>query len=185
MKGYNEVLSDADMESMLVRVHGFHDGMTKELHLLNSGFVESGGAMQMGHRFDLRMLVQTQWEPFAVELIFAGVQKLELSDAGDYWDAAGSIQRDPKAANQHIRFDFDRALTVTAERLFWRERPDWTGPTPRFGGEVPLTDAVPARIIHDQWRQCSGCAEAFECSSDVDYARCPSCGTLTELEPAG
>jgi hypothetical protein len=185
MKGYNEVISDRDIQLLLERVHGFHDAMTKELHVLNNGFVESGGAMQMGHRFDLRLLVQTQWEPHAVELIFVGVQNLELKDPGEYWAATGRVNSDRKTGNQQVRFQFDGALSVHAERLFWRERPDWIGRTPRFGAEVPLPDVVPARTIQGEWRQCSACADAFECSNDVDYVRCPSCGRLTELDGAG
>jgi hypothetical protein len=155
--------------------------MTKELHLLNNGFVESGGAMQMGHRFDLRLLVQTQWEPHAVELIFVGVQNLELKDPGEYWAATGRVNSDRKTGNQQVRFQFDGALSVHAERLFWRERPGWIGRTPRLGAEVPLPDVVPARTIQDEWRQCSACADAFECSNDVDYARCPGCGIQASI----
>ena len=52
--------------------------MTEEMHLINNGFVESDGAMEMGHRFDLRILVQTQWEPHAVALVFVGVRPRAL-----------------------------------------------------------------------------------------------------------
>ena len=184
MKGYKEVLTDDDIELLLRRMHAFHDGMTKEMHFLNIGFVEADGAMQ-GHRFDLRMLVQTQWEPHAAELIFVGIQSFELKDPREYWGANGKVNRDPKTGNQQIRFQFDSVLSVSAEKLFWRERPDWTGRTPRFGVDIPLPEAVPARIIQDEWRQCSSCSDAFECSNAVDYARCPSCGTLTKLENIG
>ena len=63
MRGYNEIVSDEAMQSLLDRMHGFHDGMTREVHLLNTGFVESDDTMAMNHRFDLRMVVQTHGSP--------------------------------------------------------------------------------------------------------------------------
>ena len=185
MRDYNEVTSTGQMESLLDHMKGFHDSMTREVYLLNNGFVESDGRMFMPTGFALRMVVQSQWEPHAIELIFLDVQTLDLKDPGEYWAATGKVYHDSKTGRQQVWVQFNKTLTIGAHRLFWRDRPDWTGQLPRLGREVPLPDVVPARIIQDEWRQCSACANAFECSNDTDYVRCPNCGRLTELEESG
>ena len=185
MKQYQEAISQADIDALLNRMAAFHDAMTKELHLLNRGFVTADGGMNMAHQFDARMLIQTQWQPNALELIFVGVTYLEVKDASEYWDAGGKFTRDLKTGQAQIKFEFDNGLSIAANRLFWRERPDWTGAAARLGWEMPLPEAVPAHLIEGEWRQCSACADAFECSVKINYVRCPSCGMLTELESAG
>ena len=59
--------------------------MTKEIHLINRGYVCPDKRMVMTHRFDAQVLVQSQWEPFAVELLFQGIRELQLDDPGEYW----------------------------------------------------------------------------------------------------
>ena len=46
----------------------------------------------MTHRFDAQVLVQSQWEPFAVELLFQGIRELQLDDPGEYWGASGTVE---------------------------------------------------------------------------------------------
>jgi hypothetical protein len=71
-----------------------------------------------------------------------------------------------------------------AERLFVRDRSEWLGANLRLGSEVPAPDCIPAAMIADSWRQCSGCADAFEAAPSEVYAICPTCGRMTELAPA-
>lgn len=77
--------------------------------------------------FDLRMVVQSQWEPHAIGLIFLDVQTLDLKDPSEYWVATGKVWHDSKTGRQQVWVQFDKNLTICASRLFWRERPDWTG----------------------------------------------------------
>jgi hypothetical protein len=142
--------------------------------------------MVMSHRFDARILVQSQWSPLAIELLFIGVERVEIGDPGEFWGASGSVvyERVP-VEKRRISVAFDGALNITAERMFVLNRPDWTGPRSRFGGEVPQPDCVPATRIGDQWRQCSSCSDAFEAPAELIYILCPSCGVLTECDLNG
>jgi len=39
METYTEILAQEDMEKLLSTIAGFHDSMTKEVHLINRGYV--------------------------------------------------------------------------------------------------------------------------------------------------
>jgi hypothetical protein len=71
MKSYIEVKTQEDMVKLLNSIMGFHDSMAKEFHLMNRGWVDKDCQMMMSHSFDLQLLIQSQWEPYAIELIFA------------------------------------------------------------------------------------------------------------------
>ena len=73
---YSEITTQLEMDALLARVAGFHDAMAKELHLSNRGWVEPDRSMMMSHRFDARLLVQSQWDPVAIELLFIGIETL-------------------------------------------------------------------------------------------------------------
>jgi len=87
-------------------------------------------------------------------------------------------------AQRLITLRFDHSLTIVSESLHIRTRPDWLGHQPFFGAEVPSPDAVAARTLQDQWRQCSQCADAWEVESNDEFSRCPGCGAITQLEGA-
>jgi hypothetical protein len=170
------------MDAFLDHVKGFHDGMTKEMYVVNRAHVSFDHSMSMTHRFDARLLVQTQWDPFAIEIVFIGVQTLRMGDPGEYWDATGLVERTTRPVEKRtVSLKFDRGLEITAERLLVRDRSNWLGPTARLGSEVPHPDCVPATAILDRWRQCSACADAFDTEPSAIYAVCPTCGRMTEL----
>jgi len=142
--------------------------------------------MEMGQRYDAQVLIQSQWEPFALELLFTNVRTLELGEAGEYWGASGVVEdRHAPVARRTITMKFDSSLTVISDGLCHRERRDWLGHKPFFGSEVPSPDAAVARLIQDDWRQCSQCADAWEAKPNDEFSRCPGCGAITELEQSG
>lgn len=182
MRGYTEVFTQDEMDALLARVGRFHDSMAKELHLLNRGWVDEDRAMTMCHRYDARLLLQTQWQVAAIELLFIGVESLETGDPGEFWGAGGSVAyKESPVETRRISMSFDTSLKITAERLFFVERPSWTGPDARMGLEVPHPGCIPAGSIGNGWRQCSFCAEAFEAPGGQIYLLCPGCKQLTEL----
>ena len=182
MHSYEEVLTQSDMERLLNSIAGFRDSMTKEVHLINRGAVLPDCSMAMDHRFDAQVLIQSQWEPFAVELLFVNIKTLELKGAGEYWGATGLVEnRLAPLAERFITLRFDRSLTIVSESLHIKTRRDWLGHRSFFGPEVPSPDAVAARTIQDKWRQCSQCADAWEAELSDDFSRCPSCRAITEL----
>jgi len=181
---YTEVSTQSDMDQLLGSIAGFHDSMTKEVHLINRGAVLANHSMDMSHRLDAQVLIQSQWPPFALELLFTNIKTFELKSAREYWDASGVVEERLKpVAERIITMRFDRYLKIVAERLHIRTRDNWLGHLPFFGTEVPTPDAVPARVLQGQWRQCSICADAWEAESREDFSRCPNCGAITQLEP--
>lgn len=182
MRGYQEITTQAELEALLKRIAGFHDSMAKEFHIVNRGHVNPDHSMSMNHRFDARLLVQTQWPPFALEMVFIGVESLRMEDPGEYWGAIATVEDTPAPVEKRrIAFQFDRSLWIKAERLLVCDRSDWLGSVTRLGAEVPHPDCVPATEIVETWRQCSGCGDAFEAESSAIYATCPACGQMTEL----
>ena len=80
MKSYTEVKSQDDMEKLLNSIAGFHDSMAKDIHIANSGWVNEDHIMAMSHQFDVQLLVQSQWQPYAIELVFCNVRDTILSE---------------------------------------------------------------------------------------------------------
>jgi hypothetical protein len=185
MHSYEEVLTQADMERLLDSIRGFHDSMTKEVHMINRGAVLPDHSMIMNHRLDAQVLMQSQWEPFALELLFTNIKAFQLGDAGEYWGATGIVDnRFAPVEERLVTLRFDSSLTIVSENLHIKTRRDWLGHQPVFGPEVPAADAVAACVLQDRWRQCSQCADAWEAEPRDEFSRCPGCGAITQLEEA-
>ena len=184
MKNYKEVTTQDEMEELLDSISGFHDSMTKEFYVVNRGYVTPDHGMMMSHQFDGRFLLQSEWEPYGIELLFEEITSLEASDPSDYWDASGEvILKTFLVKRKEIKMRFGSGLFVTAARLYYRERPDWLGKRAFLGNEVPSSDAVQARRIDDTWRQCCECGDAWEEDARLEFSYCTGCGSLTRLEP--
>jgi hypothetical protein len=182
MKSYIEIFSAEDMEKLLSSISGFHDSMTKEIHIMNRGYVNSDHSMDMGHKFDVQCLIQSQWEPYAMELIFCDVSELHLSDPGEYWEASGEIRKNVDLTEKtEIEMNFDASFKIKASRLFYRPQPNFLGKNSFLRHEVPSPDALPASKLEGNWRQCSNCKDAWEDASEEVFSFCPSCGILTEM----
>ena len=183
MRGYTEIASQHDLDALLLRVSGFHDAMTKELRMLNRGHVESDHSMVMSHSFDLQLLVQSQNEPYGIELLMIGVSRLEVTDAREYFEATGMVRICTSPVRRtEVELSFDDSLTIVADRMFSRERSDWLGADAFLGPELPVPNCVRSTPINDKWRQCGSCGGAFPSSSSIEYTRCPDCGQLTVLD---
>ena len=170
------------MDDLLASIAGFHDSMAKEIHIMNRGYVDQEHAMSMTHQFDAQILIQSQWSPFAIELVFLKVLEINISDCTDYWDASGSIEHITAPIEKDlVRMSFDSSLVISAEQMFYRVRSEWLGKEAFLKTEVPSTEALAASVVQDKWRQCSGCSDAWEASQEEQFSICPNCGSLTEL----
>jgi predicted RNA-binding Zn-ribbon protein involved in translation (DUF1610 family) len=183
MRTYHSIVSQQDMDNLLASIAGFHDSMTKEIHLVNRGYVQPDKSMMMGHRFDAQVLIQSQWEPFAVELLFSDIQDLHLGDPGEYWDACGSVEViTTPVEDRRISMSFDSALTIVCKDLSYRVRSDWLGQKAFLTTEIPSEAAIAAHVLRDNWRQCSSCKDAWQEEPSREFSYCPNCGELTELQ---
>lgn len=184
MRSYEEVMTGEDMEKLLDSIAGFHDSMMKEVHLIHRGAVLTDHCMEMSQTSDAQVLIQSQWPPFALELLFTNVKSFEMKGATDgYWGASGVVEdRHQPVVERTVTLTFDHSLKIVAERLHVRTRTEWLGNRPRFGPEVPAADAISARALTEGWRQCSRCADAWEEQPANEFSRCPGCGAITQLE---
>ena len=185
MHSYIEVTSQEAMDGLLNSIAGFHDSMTKEIHLTNRGAVLPNQMMSMEHRFDAQLLIQSQWEPFAIELLFTEILELHLGSPREYWGASGTVTQDSHTLQRRIKMEFDSALSIVAVSLHYRTRADWLGHEAFLGPEVPAADIIPAQVIADDWRMCSRCSDAWQANPREDVSRCPSCGAITQIPAIG
>jgi hypothetical protein len=185
MRSYNSVSTQADMDRLLASIAGFHDSLAKEIHLVNRGYVRPDASMVMGHKYDAQVLIQSQWEPFAIELLFTGVQELSAGTPREYWGASGRADHIESPVEQRITMTFDSELKIVSERLYYRVRKEWLGKKTFLTSEVPSDNVVPAHTVQDGWRQCSSCSDAWEESADKEFSYCPNCEQLTQLVDAG
>jgi hypothetical protein len=170
------------MDHLLASIAGFHDSMTKEIHLTNRGYVQPNKNMAMSHRFDAQLLLQSQWKPFAIELLFIGIEDLRLAGPEEYWGASGIVETGIKPLDSsRIAMSFDGRLKIVCGKLLYRIREEWLGKESFLKSEVPSPDAIPAKSIQENWRQCSSCSDACEVPIGDEFAYCPSCGRLTQL----
>jgi hypothetical protein len=182
MHSYRSVRSQVDMDNLLTSIAGFHDSMTKEIHLVNRGYVAPDKSMAMDHRFDAQVLIQSQWEPLALELLFIGIAELSMNDPGEYWGASGFVKAiDSPVEKTEITMSFDSALKIVCNQLLYRTRREWLGKRSFLKSEVPMPEAFPAQRLQDNWRRCSSCSDAWEELLHEEFSYCPGCGVLTQL----
>jgi hypothetical protein len=186
MRLYQKISSQGDMDRLLGSIAGFHDSMTKEIHLTNRGYVQPDKSMAMSHKYHAQVLIQSQWNPFAIELLFVGIEELNLASPSEYWGASGVVETVMKPLDtSRITMSFDSSLKIVCSELHYRTRENWLGPKSFLRSEVPSPEAVPAKQIQDNWRQCSSCSDAWEVPIDEEFAYCPSCRILTQLATDG
>ena len=182
MNSYTKVQTQDDMEELLNSIAGFHDSMAKEFHIMNRGCVGNDHGMVMSHAFDVQLLIQSQWEPYAIELIFCNTSELHINGACEYWGAVGTVtQTNSTIEKIEIEMKFDSSLRIKSSKLFYRNRPDWLGKRSFLNHEVPSDNAVFAKPIENNWRQCQECFDAWEEKPDNIFSFCTGCGKLTEL----
>jgi len=182
METYTEILAQEDMEKLLSTIAGFHDSMTKEVHLINRGYVQPDHSMSMNHKFDVQCLIQSQWEPYAMELVFCNVSEMHLTDPGEYWSAWGEVRSVVRTVEQtEIEMSFAGKFKIKASRLFYKSQPEQLGQKSFLRQEVPTPEAVSATLLEDNWRQCSNCQDAWEVPNEETFSFCPCCGLMTEI----
>lgn len=183
MNGYTEITSQAEMDAFLDRVDidGFHDSLAKELHLFNRSWIGEDRGARYPLGADLRVLIQSQFDVHAVELLFIDLLKLSIGGVDEYGGASGWMKSESGLmGRQWVEVSFDGGLKISAKRMFYRHRPGWFGVEPRFGLEMPTPTCVEGTWIDKNWLQCKSCADAVEIH-DQEYVRCPGCGSVIEV----
>lgn len=182
MNHYYEVSSQEEMDELIKLMGDFHDSMTKEIHMINRGGVLADHSMLMSHQFDVQVLIQSQWQPYAVELLFIDMQQMSFQDALDYASATGVVRQE-SAANETpvIEMNFDSSFKISSRQVYYRVQSDLLGISARLKTEVPSPIAIKARMLEGRWRQCLDCNETWQDDAEEDYSVCPKCLRLTVI----
>ena len=140
---WQTVETDADVEQLLSRFGGFHDGCLREVHIWTGTWVSEDRAMHFPPNLDthVRVLFQRQWlDPSAVELLFDAVTGFFLSPANlnDIYDAAlfiseGTIYWADWCEWRPDCLDRDGCTWIAARKLYWRDASKWMGEQLRYG----------------------------------------------------
>jgi hypothetical protein len=183
MQLYQEIATQPDVDQLLASINSFHDSMAKEIHVINRGCVLPDHVMAPRHQYDIQLLIQSQWPPYAIELVFINVHQFQLNRPQEYWEASGKVERISSPVEKttiQIAFDHD-ALVISCERLFYRFRGEWLGYKTYLSSEIPSPEAIPAQNIDGTWRMCSECLNTWEDPANSSFSTCPRCGRVTEL----
>jgi hypothetical protein len=184
MQGYIEITSQEQFNAVLEDVDYLHDGLLKEIHLINRAHRTDTGSV-LTYWLDAQVFIQAK-KP--VEFAFSNVLAISMDDIG-----AGEIEQiiatvkpvslPYRQVHQAITLG-GSSFSITAERVFYRSRPDWLGKQARLTSEVATIDAIPAsRLeVEGNWRQCSNCLDAWQEAEHIQFSLCPSCEKMTELD---
>lgn len=177
---FNEVKTNEDMEKFLSVVGGFHDGVLKEVHILNSAFVHEDLSMAYNFEYDIRLLVQRQWEnPSAVEIILGNVTEVKMQQPDCIWSSSGKVVYNNTKGVLEISLDLDNSY-FTCRRMFWRHASEWMGKQSRFGEYISLDSLHPYEVLEDGWVMCSNCSEAWQ-PGKSSVIQCPKCSGLNNV----
>jgi len=189
VNGYREVVDQRAADALLDRMAGFHDALVKEFHFVSRAWIDAERAANLHSGRDLRVLVQSQVEPGAIELLCICVAELVLEQDPDgindtepdgAIDVRGASGPDDRPS---VRVEIGNGLRVVCQRLLFAERPEWAGPAARLGGDVPPPDAVPAHVLDDETWKCGACSATFAVTQRSGFASCPACRRLVCVAP--
>lgn len=170
-----EIKDNKDMEDFLLSVGEFHDGVIKEVHIQNSAFVQEDLSMLYDFKYDVRLLIQRQWDnPSAVEILLGNVYEMKFDEPGCIWSSTGSIA----LINDVIKIilNIDNAY-FKCSKMFWRNASDWMGRQSRFGEYLSIDSLYPYEILEDGWVICNNCFEAWNPGQN-SVIQCPKCSGM-------
>lgn len=177
MRGYKEVSTQQELDIFDDVVDGFVDSILKEARLLNNGYVEiDGQGLCEGGAFDMQLIIQSQRREYEIEVFLCHVESFDFG----YWNITDGMALSIKESGSWPEREIRIGELCIAAQMYYKTRPK-SGLGAMLGAELPSSTAVEATSIKPDWRLCSKCCDAWEEADDVQFSRCPSCKTLTEL----
>ena len=142
---WKEIITQADADTFMDLVGGFHDGCIREAHLCTDHWVSSDLSMSCPGNLDnrIRFLIQRQFRnPAAVELLFEEVTRFNLVPTPENYDtiiygATLLVRNDTIYWSTDGRWspdssDRDESTWISAKKLRWHEV-DWLGEKLHYG----------------------------------------------------
>ena len=146
---YLSIDSQSDLDYFVNWFGEFHDGLVKELHVINTSSVSKELSMGMANRYHIHALFQRQFEkPSATEIIFIRAHGITISHGAEIFEAKGTYTTQDNSDTPLIILEFDSG-SITAERMFYRDASDWMGDEVRFGSTIPFGDGIPLELEED------------------------------------
>ncbi|HEY3781185.1 MAG TPA: hypothetical protein VGL56_08895 [Fimbriimonadaceae bacterium] len=127
---YREINSAEDVKLYDEAVAEFHDGIVKEIAILNPSYVREDFSMIFGNLPTVRFLIQTQSAKWAAtEIIFIGCSTVSLYFDHPSYTYTSVIEW----TEEGVKLTIDEGTFVfVASRAKWRLVPEWIGPDVRF-----------------------------------------------------
>ncbi len=178
MENYIEITTAEELEKFLYETVAFHDSMVKELQMINRGYVKKDKSMVTSHRFDTRILIQSQWNPIAFELVCIDTQHLSAIDPREYMGCSGKFIESPEKL---IELSLDDDFIVQCKKLFYKLCPEYFGNYEHLGSQIPTDEMQQGISLGSNWWQCSNCSEAWQVDEGRKYSTCPKCNGVAKL----
>ncbi|SFS45617.1 hypothetical protein [Marininema halotolerans] len=176
---FKEIRSERELNDLLDNVGRFHDGLIKEIHVLNDAFISSDSSIYLNFHYNLRMLIQRQMSnPSAIEFILGNVTNLKLHKSEEIWSSYCKVSIDETNSSQQILLDLDNNRFICS-RLFYRDASNWMGPESRFGEEILLKSPFKVEKLEGGWVMCTYCTETWQ-PYNRTILKCPRCGGTDE-----
>ncbi|MCS1350867.1 hypothetical protein [Mechercharimyces sp. CAU 1602] len=170
-----DVDSQEKLDDFFKLTHNLHDGLIKEMHIINEAYVDSDLSMSADFQYNLRILIQKQWKnPSAIEILLGNVSKLDLVESNYLSNAFGEYKENKMNGKKTIKLDFD-CNRITCSRMLYRDASNWMGRESRFGEEIVLSSLMPVEDLGEGWYMCTNCTHTWKPNNRL-IKRCPNCG---------
>lgn len=174
LKEFKEVKDVQDLNDFK-RLAQMEDCIIKELHLVNSAYVDQEKSMDLNFEYQVRMLIHSMSFPYALELLLGEVLGLEL---GSPTSGVGisNIEMTWETTTSHKRILLELENNkIIARRLMYRGAPNWIGNYSRFGEEIILDPLLPVTPLENGWVLCTNCQVVWD-AKNRQIQKCPNCG---------
>ena len=178
MENYIEICTAEELEKFIHETVTFHDSMVKEVQMINRGYVMENKSMDMSHQFDARILIQSQWDPIAFELVCIDIKQLNVIGSRDYMGSHGKVIEIPKKI---IEISLDNEFIIQCKSLSYRLTPELFGNYEHLGSQVPSDKMIEVTHLDLNWWQCDNCSEAWQIEAIRKYSTCPKCNSVIKL----
>lgn len=176
---YIEISTEGELTKFLDETVSFHDSLIKEIQMINRGYVQENQSMVYSHQFDARILVQSQWNPIAFELLCIDVKHFNITGAEEYWGGGGKVLE--TLSGKLVKLSLDDAFCVQCKKLFYKLTLEKFGNYEHLGSQVPTDKMIQAIHLDTNWWQCGNCSDAWQVDEGRQYATCPTCNNVVEL----
>jgi hypothetical protein len=140
MTDWKELKDENDIEALIQLYGNFHDSCLREVHIVTKESVDRRLSMSFDGSLIATLLFQRQFKnPTVIELKFDNVGQFNFITPDPSYNAVIYDATFRKVGNMFYWADEENwelgdndAVWISAEKIFWRERPELIGPVNRL-----------------------------------------------------